>query len=114
MPISDVAASSIAGPAKTSPSLATGASSTTQPGSASGSASRTREGDLLVTSSRLRVCGVGAALAVLACLVGAQAGLTQQEDPGDVCGPPKRGEHCGPGNGRQTPGGGDKVSHKGW
>ncbi|HWK25839.1 MAG TPA: hypothetical protein VNS09_04710 [Solirubrobacter sp.] len=34
----------------------------------------------------------------------------------DRCGPPKRGEQCGEGNGRQTPGGGGtgKVSHKGW
>jgi hypothetical protein len=31
-----------------------------------------------------------------------------------VCGPPKRGEQCGPGNGRRTRGGGEKVSHRGW
>ncbi len=35
-------------------------------------------------------------------------------DPGPVCPPVKPGEHCGPGKGRQTGGGGDKVSHKGW
>ena len=28
--------------------------------------------------------------------------------------PRKAGEQCGPGNGRTTPGGGTKVSHKGW
>ena len=43
-----------------------------------------------------------------------KAGLTQKEDPDDVCGPYKRGEHCGPGNDRHTSGGGEKVSHKGW
>ena len=31
-----------------------------------------------------------------------------------LCPPVKAGEHCGPGNGRRTAGGGDKVSHKGW
>jgi hypothetical protein len=31
-----------------------------------------------------------------------------------LCPPVKPGEHCGPGNGRRTGGGGDKVSHKGW
>src|SRR5436309_2877463 len=50
---------------------------------------------------------------VVACLLGVQAGLTH-EDPDAVCGPPKRGEHCGPGLNRHTSGGGDKVSHKGW
>lgn len=33
---------------------------------------------------------------------------------GGICPPVKAGEHCGPGNGRRTSGGGDKVSHKGW
>jgi hypothetical protein len=44
-----------------------------------------------------------------------------RDDPGSggdeaslVCGPRRAGETCGPGNGRRTPGGGDKVSHKGW
>ena len=32
----------------------------------------------------------------------------------DPCEPRRSGEQCGPGNGRKTPGGGDKVSHKGW
>ncbi len=32
----------------------------------------------------------------------------------DPCSPRHRGELCGPGNGRQTVGGGEKVSHKGW
>src|SRR5215207_9699535 len=34
--------------------------------------------------------------------------------PAGLCPPVKPGEHCGPGNGRRTGGGGDKVSHKGW
>ena len=39
-----------------------------------------------------------------------------QEEERDRCGPPKQGENCGEGNGRQTPGGTGtgKVSHKGW
>jgi hypothetical protein len=32
----------------------------------------------------------------------------------DRCGDVKSGEQCGEGNGRQTAGGGDKVSHAGW
>ena len=32
----------------------------------------------------------------------------------DPCSPRRDGEQCGSGNGRQTPGGGEKVSHKGW
>ena len=31
-----------------------------------------------------------------------------------LCPPVKKGEHCGPGNGRRSSGGGDKVSHAGW
>ncbi len=34
-------------------------------------------------------------------------------DPAD-CPPLAAGEQCGPGNGRRTPGGGEKVSHVGW
>lgn len=41
-------------------------------------------------------------------------GMTGEDDPASVCGPPKRGEQCGPGNGRRTSGGGEKVSHRGW
>jgi RTX calcium-binding nonapeptide repeat (4 copies) len=32
----------------------------------------------------------------------------------DPCALAQPGAQCGPGNGRQTPGGGDKVSHEGW
>src|SRR3954454_1756687 len=31
-----------------------------------------------------------------------------------ACSPRRSGEQCGPGGGRQTIGGGEKVSHKGW
>src|SRR3954464_3938590 len=37
-----------------------------------------------------------------------------QEEQTDRCGERKAGEQCGEGRGRQTPGGGEKVSHKGW
>ena len=40
--------------------------------------------------------------------------MTAKVDPEEVCGPDRKGEHCGPGNDRQTKGGGEKVSHKGW
>jgi hypothetical protein len=40
--------------------------------------------------------------------------VTVAEAPKDFCEPRKAGEQCGPGNGRKTPGGGTKVSHKGW
>jgi Ca2+-binding RTX toxin-like protein len=32
----------------------------------------------------------------------------------DLCAPRQAGVQCGPGNGRRTSGGGDKVPHKGW
>jgi Ca2+-binding RTX toxin-like protein len=32
----------------------------------------------------------------------------------DLCAPSQPGVQCGPGNGRQTSGGGDKVPHNGW
>lgn len=35
-------------------------------------------------------------------------------DASTLCASARSGETCGPGNGRKTPGGGDKVSHKGW
>jgi hypothetical protein len=40
--------------------------------------------------------------------------ITVAAAPKDFCEPRKAGEQCGPGNGRTTPGGGTKVSHKGW
>jgi hypothetical protein len=61
-----------------------------------------------------QVCRVVGALVIAACLTGPQVGAGQKADPDEVCGAPKQGEHCGPGLGRHTAGGGDKVSHKGW
>jgi RTX calcium-binding nonapeptide repeat (4 copies) len=61
-----------------------------------------------------RVWSAAAVLASAVCLASAQAGLSQNADPDEVCGPPKAGEHCGPGLSRHTAGGGNKVSHKGW
>src|SRR5829696_1967564 len=42
---------------------------------------------------------------------GAVAGGQAAED---LCEPRRAGEQCGPGNGRRTAGGGEKVPHKGW
>jgi hypothetical protein len=42
---------------------------------------------------------------------GAVAGGQTAED---LCEPRRAGEQCGPGNGRRTAGGGEKVPHKGW
>jgi len=60
-----------------------------------------------------------ALIAVLAaaCTVvaaGAGAGAVGAQAPADPCAAAKAGSQCGPGNGRRTPGGGDKVSHRGW
>lgn len=69
---------------------------------------------------RLRRGLAGAALAGLA--VAALAGaVTAAQDVRDEqayadrhCSPRRAGENCGPGYGRHTSGGGEKVSHKGW
>ena len=37
-----------------------------------------------------------------------------RETAESLCGPREAGVTCGPGNGRRTPGGNGKVSHKGW
>jgi hypothetical protein len=51
-------------------------------------------------------------LAAVVLLLAPALAFAQQEE--DRCEPRKSGEQCGEGNGRQTPGGGGKVSHKGW
>jgi hypothetical protein len=51
-------------------------------------------------------------LAAVVLLLAPALAFAQQEE--DRCEPVKSGEQCGEGNGRQTPGGGGKVSHKGW
>ena len=47
----------------------------------------------------------------------ARAGKTvpgQRGSTVDLCAPRQAGVQCGPGNGRKTSGGGDKVPHNGW
>lgn len=51
------------------------------------------------------------AAALLAMLATASFAAAQDDS---ACGPRRAGEQCGPGNGRQTSGGGEKVSHAGW
>jgi Ca2+-binding RTX toxin-like protein len=51
------------------------------------------------------------AVALVATAALAAAPALAQDDP---CAAAKAGEQCGAGNGRHIPGGGDKVSHKGW
>jgi Ca2+-binding RTX toxin-like protein len=60
-------------------------------------------------SDRRLSLGLSAALLVLA-----GAALASAQEPEDLCAPRRSNEQCGPGNGRRTVGGGDKVPHKGW
>jgi hypothetical protein len=57
----------------------------------------------------LRVTDTGSGASALSAQM-----ITVAEKPKDYCEPRNAGEQCGPGNGRKTPGGGGKVSHKGW
>ena len=52
-------------------------------------------------------------LALAAAAIGASTAAPQQP-PSDGCGDVDPGVQCGPGNGRQTTGGGEKVLHNGW
>jgi hemolysin type calcium-binding protein len=63
---------------------------------------------------RLVTLLLAVALLVPAGLALAGSDPARPADPGDLCEPRRAGEQCGPGNGRQTPGGGAKVSHEGW
>lgn len=61
----------------------------------------------------------GAAFICAALIVGVTSAAAESLNLDDhqaaaVCGQPRSNENCGPGKGRQTPGGGEKVSHKGW
>lgn len=56
---------------------------------------------------------VSAALLTGSFLAASVATGTPRPAP-DACGQAKAGEQCGPGNGRRTAGGGEKVSHAGW
>ena len=60
-------------------------------------------------SSRSVAVAVCAALLALA-----GAALASAQEDEHLCSPRRSGEQCGPGNGRRTAGGGDKVPHRGW
>jgi hypothetical protein len=62
-------------------------------------------------SSALLVLGLAAVLAALAASPAAPSAPTQASDP---CAAMDPSIQCGPGGGRQTVGGGEKVSHAGW
>lgn len=73
--------------------------------------------------SVIRLFGLAGVLIGLFLFVGGSSGRASSSlqlawsasgDPEAVCGPRRRGEQCGPGNGRKTRGGGEKVTHKGW
>ena len=53
-------------------------------------------------------------LSALVLLLAATAGAALAAPVGGACGDPEPNVQCGPGNGRQTAGGGEKVSHAGW
>ncbi len=40
--------------------------------------------------------------------------VMSEDEAAELCAPVRAGEQCGPGNGRQTSGGGAKVTHAGW
>jgi hypothetical protein len=61
--------------------------------------------------SRTLLAAVLLALAVIAA-IGPRGARAQ--GPQDLCADVPAGVQCGPGNGRRTPGGGDKVPHAGW
>ena len=57
---------------------------------------------------------IGALLLAFSAVAVAQTAMLNDEQAGAICGQPRSDETCGPGNGRKTEGGGEKVSHKGW
>jgi hypothetical protein len=59
---------------------------------------------------------IGALAAGFAPVAGYAAGtaVMSEDEAAELCAPVKAGEQCGPGNGRQTSGGGAKVTHAGW
>lgn len=67
-----------------------------------------------LTGRRARAAAILLPLLLATGLATASPGLTAGGDPARICGAAKSGEQCGPGNGRRTAGGGEKVSHKGW
>jgi hypothetical protein len=59
----------------------------------------------------LAACALGAGAAPV---VAHAADIMSPDEAAELCAPVRAGEQCGPGNGRRTPGGGEKVTHKGW
>jgi Ca2+-binding RTX toxin-like protein len=53
-------------------------------------------------------------LVVAAAVATPAAAPAATREASSSCGQPRSGEQCGPGNGRRTVGGGEKVSHRGW
>ena len=66
----------------------------------------------LVRHIALPLCG--AVLLATSAVAAAQSEMLDSEQAEAVCGERRHEETCGPGNGRRTPGGGEKVRHKGW
>jgi Ca2+-binding RTX toxin-like protein len=57
---------------------------------------------------------LGAMLLIGSAVAVADTVMLNDEQAQAVCGAQRADETCGPGNGRKTEGGGEKVSHKGW
>jgi RTX calcium-binding nonapeptide repeat (4 copies) len=68
----------------------------------------------MLVGRRARIGGATVALLAAAALVAPAVGLSASGDAEQVCGDLPSNVQCGPGDGRRTAGGGDKVSHKGW
>jgi hypothetical protein len=65
------------------------------------------------TVAAVAACGLAVAAAA-PMAVHAADGVQSAEEAAAICAPARAGEQCGPGNGRQTSGGGSKVPHTGW
>jgi len=63
-------------------------------------------------AAALAACGLAALAAPVA--VHAADAIQGPDEAAEICAPATAGEQCGPGNGRQTSGGGAKVTHAGW
>lgn len=63
---------------------------------------------LILVWSALLVAGLAAGA------VEAVAAPLSDDEARALCGPVRADERCAAGAGRQTPGGGEKVSHEGW
>lgn len=65
-------------------------------------------------TARAVVTGLGLALLLAGAAPAAVTAPISPDQAAGLCGLIPDGVQCGPGNGRQTPGGGEKVSHRGW